>query len=379
MKYWPLIWAGLGRRKLRTIATFLSVVVAFVLFGILSGVSGGFDHILSTSRLDRLFADSKFGQPMPITYQTQIAAIPGVKVVAPRTGLGGYYKDPKERMGVIMTDARFFQVRPEILAKKSDIDAMVKDRQGAIVGSATAKKYGWKVGDKIPLISNLPTKDGSKVWTFNITAIVDDANAPDSNWFIGNYRYVDDRRASGNGKADRFLIIINDPAKSAKIAQTIDNLFLNSPFPTRSGSERANAEAGLRSLGDVNFFVHAVIGAVLFMLLFLTGNTMMQSVRERIPEFAVMKTLGFSDGAVLGLVLAESALLCLLAGITGLALVKAIMPVVAKHAQNIASILLMPWSSFAWGLAFALLMAAIAAFFPAQTVRRLPVVDALRR
>jgi putative ABC transport system permease protein len=379
MKYLPLVWAGLWRKKTRTILTFLSVVVAFILFGILAGVSGGFDHILATSRLDRLFADPRFGTPLPLTYQTQIQAVPGVKVVAPRMGMGGYYKDPKNRMGVIMTDARFFAVRPEIQAKQADIDAMVKDRQGAIVGTTLAKQYGWKVGDKIPLISNIATKDGSKAWTFDIIATVADANATDSEWFIGNYRYLDDRRATGNGKSDRFLIIINDPQKATQVAQAIDNLFANSPFPTRSGSERANAESGLRSLGDINFFTHAVVGAVLFMLLFLTGNTMMQSVRERIPEFAVMKTVGFSDGAVLGLVLAEAVLLCLLAGVTGLVLVKAILPIVAAHSQNIAAILVLPWSSFGWGLFFALAMAGIAAYFPAVKVRRLSVVDALRR
>jgi putative ABC transport system permease protein len=379
MKYLPLVWAGLWRKKTRTILTFLSVVVAFVLFGILSGVSGGFDHILATSRLDRLFADPKFGTPVPLAYQAQIQAVPGVKIVAPRMGMGGYYKDPKNRFGAIMTDARFFAVRPEIQARKSDIDAMVKDRQGAIVGTALARQYGWKVGDKIPIISNIPTKDGSTVWTFDIIATANDANQPTSNWFIANYRYLDDRRAKGNGKSDRFLIIIDDPRKSTQVAQAIDAKFANSPFPTRSGSERASAESNLRSLGDINFFTRAVIGAVLFMLLFLTGNTMMQSVRERIPEFAVMKTVGFSDGAVLGLVLAETVLLCVLAGVTGLVLVKLVLPMVAAHSQNIAAILLMPWSSFAWGLFFALMMAGAAAFFPALKVRRLNVVDALRR
>jgi putative ABC transport system permease protein len=379
MKYVPLIWAGLWRKKVRTILTFLSVVVAFILFGILAGVSGGFDHQLSISRLDRLFTDPKFGTPLPLAYQTQIEAVPGVKIVAPRMGLGGYYRERKNGMGVIMTDARFFGVRTEIQVKKADIDAMIQDRQGAIVGIDLAKQYGWKVGDKIPLISTIPTKDGSNVWTFDIIATVADSDRATSTWFVGNYRYLDDRRAKGGGKSDRFLIIVNDPKRGTQIAQAIDNLFVNSPYPTRSGTDRANAESGLRSLGDINFFTHAIIGAVLFMLLFLTGNTMMQSVRERVPEFAVMKTVGFSDGAVLGLVLAEAVMLCLLAGVTGLVLVKTILPMVAKGSQNIASILVLPWSSFGWGLFFALLMAGLAAYFPAMKVRRLSVVDALRR
>jgi putative ABC transport system permease protein len=379
MKYLPLIWAGLWRKKTRTILTFLSVVVAFVLFGLISGISGGFDHMLAISRLDRLFADPRFGTPVPLAYQTQIQAIPGVKIVAPRMGLALIYKDPKNRAYAIMTDARFLAVRPEIQATKSDIAAMVADRQGAIVGIDLARKYGWKVGDKVPFTSNIPTKDGSLVWTFDIVATVADADAATSEWFIGNYKYLDDRRAKDSGQSDRFLIIINDPHKGTEIAQAIDAQFANSPYPTRSGSERLNAEAGLRSLGDINFFTRAIIGAVLFMLLFLTGNTMMQSVRERVPEFAVMKTLGFSDRTILTLVLAEAVLLCVLAGVTGLVLVKTVLPIVAKGSQNAASILLMPWSAFGWGLFFALAMAAIATYFPAMTVRRVSVVTALRR
>ena len=380
MKYLPLVWAALWRRKVRTIFTFLSVVIAFILFGILSGVSGGFAHILDTARLDRLFTDPRFGTPLPLAYVDQIARIPGITVLAPRTGLVGYYKERKNGMGVVATDARFFAVRPEILASKKQIDAMTGLRTGAIIGSAVARKYGFKVGDKVPLISSLATKDGGTTWTFDIVAIVEDADNPnDSNWFIGNYKYVDDRRTANAGTTDRILSRIKDPGQATQVSRKIDALFANSPAPTRSGSEKSSAQSGLKSLGDIDFFTHAIIGAVLFMLLFLTGNSMMQSVRERIPEFAILKTIGFSDNGVLALVLAEALLLCLLAGLTGLVLVKAILPIVAAHSSNIGQILLMPWSAFVEGFAFALTTAFVSALFPALHVRRLSVVDALRR
>ena len=254
MKYLPLIWAGLWRKKTRTILTFLSVVVAFILFGILAGVTGALDQMLGTSRMDRMFADPKFGDPLPVTYLAQIAAVPGVKLVAPRMRMVGYYKDPKNSLGVITTDTRFFAVRPEIQIKQADIQAWEKDRQGAVVDANWARKYGWKVGDKIPLISPIPTKDGSNVWTFDIIAIVTDATTTDSAWFLANYRYLDDRRAAGNGKANRFLIFIDDPQKGAQIAQTIDKMFVNSPAPTRSGSERTDIEVGITLAGRHKLF-----------------------------------------------------------------------------------------------------------------------------
>ena len=188
MKYLPLVLAGLWRRPMRTVFTFLSIVVAFILFGILAGLDSGFDHILQTSRLDRLFVDPRFGGLTPLAYADQIARVPGVTVVAPRMGLLGYYQDPKNRMGIIMTDGRFFASRPELTATREQIAALDRDRTGAIVTVFLAKEYGWKVGDKIPFISNVATSDGSQTWTFDILAIVDDVDSPgEAGFFIGNY------------------------------------------------------------------------------------------------------------------------------------------------------------------------------------------------
>jgi putative ABC transport system permease protein len=380
LRYLPLVLAGLWRKPARTILTFLSIVVAFVLFGILSAIDAGFAHQLEAARLDRLFADPRFGGLMPIAYADKIAAVPGVTVVAPRMGLDGYYKDPRNGMGVIMTDARFFAARPELTATRQQIEQLQRTRNGALVGTYYVEKYGWKVGDTIPLLSSTVKRDGSRTWTFDILGIIEDTDNPGpSGYFVGNYKYLDEARVTDKGTTDRFLVRIRDPRQATQTGRAIDQLFDNSPAPTRTGSEKAQAQSGLQSLGDVNFLTHAVITAVIFMLLFLTGNTMMQSVRERRSEFAVLKTLGFPDMGVLALVFAEALLLCLLAGMTGLGLSEIAVPLIQKSLPEVADLLRMSWGALLPGFGFALLVAFLSALIPALRARRLNIVDALAR
>ena len=378
MKYLPLIFAGLWRKPARTIFTFLSIVVAFILFGILGGLDDGFAHVQAVSRLDRLFVDPRFGGRMPIAYQDQIAAVPGVSVVAPRMVLPGYYRDRKDSGAIIMTDSRFFSARPELTATRAQTQAFDRDPTSLIVTVFAANKYHWKVGDTVPWISNVATKDGSPLFNFHILAIVDDTDSPGTaNFFIGNYNYLDQRRMRDQGLVDRYLLIIRDPDQSVPIGRQIDKLFANSPQPTRTQSEKTQTEAGLRSLGDINFFTHMIVGCLLFMLLFLTGNTMMQSVRERTSEFGVLKTLGFSDEGVLALVVGEAVMLCLLAGVTGLGLVQLLGRFFYLAFPGAAALFLMTWSAFLTGMGFALLTAFLSGAIPAWRVKRLNVVDAL--
>jgi len=281
-------------------------------------------------------------------------------------------------MGVIMSDSRFFAARPELTATKDEMAALDKNRTGALVTIFLAKQYGWKVGDKVPFISNVATSDGGQTWTFDILGIIDDTDAPgEVGFFIGNYEYLNQRRAKDKDLSDRFLVRIKDPNQATQISRTIDRLFANSSQPTRTESEKTQAQSGLASLGSVSFLTHAVIGAVLFMLLFLTGNTMMQSVRERTSEFGVLKTLGFSDGGVLALVISEAVILCGLAGLTGLMLVHTAGAYYASLVPDIAGVLLMTWASFFEGLGLALLTALAASAIPALRASRLNLVDAL--
>jgi putative ABC transport system permease protein len=377
MKYLPLVWAGLWRKPARTMFTILSVMVAFILFGILAGIDAGFDNLLARSRMDRLFTDPRFGAPMPISYAEQIAKIPGVTVVAPRWALGGYYQEPTNNIAVLGTDERFFAARTEITVTKEEMETLRRTRTGAIVGVATARKYGWKVGDKIPMQSSMPKQDGSRVWTFDVIAIMESADAPGLEpRIVVNYDYLDEERVALKGVADRFILRIDDPNRATQISRAIDNLFANSSAPTRTISERSSRESGVNWIGDISFFTDAVLGAVAFMLLFLTGNTMMQSVRERTPEFAVLKTLGFSDSRVLTLVFAESVALCAVAALAGLAIAKLAIPLVRDVIPG-AGIVQMPWIAIVTGLALALAVAFVSGLLPAMRAKRLSIIDAL--
>jgi putative ABC transport system permease protein len=382
MKYLPLVLAGLWRKPARTIFTFLSVVVAFILFGIMASIESGFAKQVAVARLDRLYVDTRFGGNMPIAYQNKIAAIPGVTIVEPVVSLNGYWKDPKNPAGVTMADEHYVEARPEYHLTHEQMRSLDRSRTGVIVSKTFAKRYNWKIGERFALTSPTPQTDGSKAWTFEVAAITDNYDFPDAALFmLGSYKYFDEARVTEKGMVQRFLVRIANPDRSAEIGRTIDNLFANSPQPTRTLSEKANAQAATASIGDITFFTRSIIGAVLFMLLFLTGNTLMQSVRERTPEFAVLKTIGFSDRGVLGLVLAESVILCILAGLAGLCFDKFVVPVLIgllpSNSGNAGALLMMPWSAAATGMAFALLMAGIAGFFPALRVKRLNVVDAL--
>lgn len=378
MKYLPLVWNGLWRKRARTIFTLLSIAVAYILFGILSGIDAGFGHSLEVSRLDRLFTDSRFGATMPLSYGEQIANVPGVIVVAPRSGMFGFFQDPQNSVFILCADRRFFALRPEIAISTQQLDILLKTRTGAAVSVEMAQKYGWKIGDKIPIETNTTRADGNRVWTFDIVAIVDDLNYPgEGGWFIANYPYLDQGRVADKGTATRFLIRVKDPARSAQIGRQIDKLFANSATATRTNSERSQMQSGLQFIGDVNFLTDSVLGAVFFMLLFLSGNTMLQSVRERIPEFGVLKAIGFSDIAVFSLVIAESVLLCLLAAAAGLLVSKLVIPIVRGPLSNFVLLLQIPWPAMLRGLGLALMVALLSSLLPAWRVKQLKVVEAL--
>jgi putative ABC transport system permease protein len=375
MKYLPLIWAGLWRKRARTALTLCSIAIAFVLIGLLAGVDAAFAHQLAVSRLDRLLVTSQTN--MPISYADQIARVQGVALVAPVNGVYGYYQNAKQRVGVNASDERLFAFLPEITITRDQLRTLRQLRTGAVVSGFLADKYGWKVGDKIPIYANNTSHtDGSHIWTFEIVAMVSDTALPDRQWFIGNYEYVDEGRAADRGTADVFLVRINDPTRSSEISFQIDHLFENSAVPTLTSSDRSRTESQLQTFGDAKFLTRAVVVAVLFMLLFITGSTITQSIRERIPEFAMLKTVGFSDGSVVAFVIAETALLCAFAAVIGLLLSKLLISLV--HEPPYTFLLFQTsWASMASAFALSLAIALASALLPARRVQRLSIVDAL--
>ena len=379
LKYFPLVLAGLWRRPVRTVLTFLSIMVAFILFGIMASIESGFAKQVAAARLDRLYVDSRYPGQMPMAYKSQIESLPGVRAVIPTSGIGGYWKDQRNGVGVNATTEDYVVARPEYTIDRALLRKMDQSRTGIIVSKAIARRFNWKVGDRVPVTTQTAQQNGSKVWTFDILAIADNRDMPDTaNFVLGSYKYIDEARTTDRGTVNRFLVRITDESRSVEIGRAIDKLFENSPKPTRTMSEKLGAQASTSNLGSISFFTRSLIGAVLFMLLFLTGNTMMQSMRERTSEFAVLKTIGFSDKGVLALVFAEAVVLCTLAAVIGLGFVKLVVPLISGGLPgNTADLLLMPWSAAATGFAFALLTALVSGFFPALRVQRMNVVDAL--
>jgi putative ABC transport system permease protein len=381
VKYLPLIWAGLWRKRLRTIFTLLSIVVAFLLFGILQGVDASMSHLLEEMRLDRLYTMGRFTNVLPIADLDQIERVPGVRLVAPQAYLGGYYQDPKVPLaigGIAMIDERIFDAFPEFeFITKQQRAELFRTRTGLIISKKLAERFGWHAGDKVPLHLQYATSSTVvpyTVWTFDVVAVTDDVDFHPNGFAIGNYAYLDEARpAADKGAVGMLVVRIDDPDHAGKVARTIDNLFANSASATRTISERTSAQSDLSSSFNVTFFTKTVVGAAFFTLLFLTGNTMMQSVRERNSEFAVLKTLGFSDSGVLAIVFAESLALCAVGAALGLTLAGLLMPL-ARKTIGIATL---PPAVLVEGALAALLVALLSGLLPGLRARRLSIVDAL--
>jgi putative ABC transport system permease protein len=381
MKYFVLIWAGLWRKKARTILTMLSIVVAFLLFGLLQGINQSIKGGVGNQGNARLWTISRTGavSPMPIGLMEQIKTVKGVRAIAHISFFGGYFRDAKNPIPAFATNVESLAaVYPELNITQSMVDSMRAMRAGAVIGRPLAQRYGWKVGDKVPLGTTIWTnKDGSNSWIFDIVGIFEPtpqfARSPPGSGFWINYEYFDQARRFGDHRVHQFVIQIDDPTQSTAIASGIDRLFENSADETRTETENAALQAQLKQLVDINFIANAVVGAVLFALLFLTANTMMQSVRERMPEFAVLRTIGFSGGKVTALILVESLIPCLVAAVVGLLLSVVAMKVVGSVLGSGA----LPAVVVVGGLAIAVVLAIFSGLPPAIRAHRLNIVDAL--
>lgn len=379
MKYFPLLWAALWRKKVRTIFTLLSIVVAFLLFGMLQGVNSAFNEAVEKANVNRLITTSSIAltENLPYADLAQIEALPGVARVAHASWFGPYYQDPKNFIFTFPVEPeRYFAVYPELVLPKDQLAAFQQTRTGAVIGADLARKYGWKVGDRVPLHSTIWTKpDGTSDWNFDVVGIYENpSNRSQENAFFFNYKYFDEGRSFGKGSVGWYIIQVKDPSQSAQVAAAVDKLFANSTDETKTETEKEFQQAFLKQIGDINMIVTYILFAVFFALLFATGSTMMQSVRERVPELAVLKTLGFSDGAMLTLVLCESTLLCVLAAVLGLLIAWALFP----GLKDVIGVVSLPLPVIIEGFVVALLLAFITGIVPAWRAKRLDIVEALR-
>jgi putative ABC transport system permease protein len=378
MRFLPLIWSGLWRKPGRTILIFLQVAVAFALFGVLQGLKTGVEELIASARADLLIVHSRassIAEGLPLGLIDQIRSVPGVKVVIPVELTGAIYQKPTQRLGVVAVrpdenwqDAFTFQLSPE-----ADT-AFRKSRTAALMMDPLAKKYGWKVGDRIPLKSNTLQRTGSGDWTFDIVGTFTDSDiGGGGEKILINYSYFDEARATGRGTVNHFNVAVTDPYRVVAVSEGIDKRFANSAHETRTESLRELAQQQMQSIGDLNFLIRAVVGAVLVALLFATATMMMQSIRERTPELAVLKTVGFSNPTMFLLVLVEALIVCVAGALFGLALANLVFPFASRFVPGLS----MPWVVVVIGLGAAILVALISATLPAARAARLQVVAAL--
>jgi putative ABC transport system permease protein len=385
MSFLSLIWAGLFRRKTRTVLTLFSIIVAFLLFGLLRSIADAFTVGVDVAGVDRLIVQPKYSiiDPLPISHASQIGNVPGVAMVTHADWFGGFYQERKNFFPKYPVKPReWFAAYPEFRIDAAQLDAFERTRTGAVVPAELAVKYGWHVGDKIPIEADIyPKKDNTRLWEFELVGTYDlpaGGSSQGDGVFLFNYDYFDEARQFGQGQVGWFVVRVADQSKAAEIARSIDKQFENSPNETRTATEAEFARQFANQIGNIGLMMGGILGAVFFTIILLTGNTMAQTFRERVPELAVLKTLGFSDVLVSLLVLGEAVLLCAVGGAIGLGIAALLAPGVAHGIKDILPGFEIVWQTIAGGLAIAVLLGLVVGAVPALTARRLRIVDALR-
>ena len=377
MKYARIILANLGRKKVRTILTVGSFFVAFFLFGVLATLNFTFGMGTEVASAERLAVINKVSliQPLPEAYKDQIAALPGVTLVTHANWFGGVYQDPKNFIAQFAVEPESWHAMyKEFKVPPEQWKAFLEDRQGAVVGAATAKRFGWKLGDRVPITGTIfPGR-----WEFNIRAIYTGTRPSDDEtqfWF--QYKGLDERRQYGKGTIGWYVVRVSDPDKAVDVVKAIDDRFANSSYETRTFTESAFAANFAKQMGNIKFLL-ILIGSVVFAtLLLVTGSTMAIAVRERTAELGILKAIGYSDRSVLALVVAESLIYAVVGG--GLGLLAAKIITLGGDPTGFLGIVYFPKESMAWGIVLLLTVGVVAAAVPAWGAMRLRVVDALRR
>ena len=382
MKYLPLVWAALMRSKTRTLLTLLSVLAAFLLFGLLDSVRVAFNAGGSVAGANRMITMSRLSitQMLPYRLDAQLRTVPGVKKAAYAAWFGGIYRDPKNFFPNFSVSPEYLDLYPEYKLPKAQKEAWLADQRGAIVGEALAKQFGWKVGDTIPLQATIFPTRGSNDWQFTLRGIyrVDDPKqkAQERVLFF-HWKYFDEANDYVKGRVGWWVVEPTGAGAAARVAKAIDALSANSDHETKTQSEAAFNQSFAKQFADIGLIVSAIMGAVFFTLLLLTGNTMAQAVRERIPELAVLKTIGFSNRSVLWLVLAESVLLVVLGGVLGMLLAAAIVPMVSAASGGMVQLPGLLAQTWASGIALMVAIGLVVGLLPALRGMRLNIVDAL--
>ncbi len=368
------------RKPVRTALILLQVAVAFALFGVLQGMKTGVDQVVANLPADLLYVVPSLdsASPLPVAYAERLRSIPGVKAVTFVNALNGIYQRPSQQVLVIglekntMWQTLFFPDFVTILPK--DFQTLQHTRTGALITPYAAKKYGWRVGDRVPITSTALQNGGSAAWVLDIVGIARPRVKISTNIFA-NYDYLDAVRPVNKGTVVQFFVVVADPRQATAVSARIDRTFANSPSATRTQPISVLVEQAVRQIGNLNFVIRSVVSAVLVALMFSIATLMMQTVRERTPELAVLKTLGFSDFAVFQLVVVEALIVCLAGALIGLGLATGVFPIAARLLPGLS----MPGVVLVFGLIGAVLISLISVSLPASRAARLQVVVALAR
>jgi len=378
MKFFRLVLAQLLRKKVRTTLTIGSFTVALFLYGLLVTIRGAFSGGADVAGVDRLTVINKTSliMPLPFSYRDRILRVLGVSGVTYATWFGGVYQDEKNFFPQFGVDKdTWFDVYAEYVLPKDQREAFLRDRQACLVGKSLAKRFGFKVGDRLPLRGTI----WPGAWEFNVAGIYE-GNRPevDTTGLLFRFDYLEERRQFGKGTVGWYVVRLANPDDAVKVTRTIDEGFANSPFETLTQTEKAFATAFAKQMGNIEFLVMTIGSVVFFTLLLVTGNTMAIAVRERTGELAVLKTVGFSGPGVLALILAEAVLIAGQGGLIGLGLAK-LFTLGGDPTRGLLGTFYLSWGSLGLGFMLALGVGAVAGILPAVAAMRLRVADALRR
>lgn len=382
MKYFSLVWAQLFRSRTRTLLTLLSVVAAFLLFGMLDSVRVAFTSGGSVEGANRLIVASRLSitQSLPIRLDAQIRQVAGVRDVTSGMWFGGIYRDPKDFFPNFSVAPNYFDVYRELEVPPEQLKRWQDTRTGAIVGEQLAKDFGWKIGDTIPLQATIFPRGGSNDWPLELVGIFRSKDrtiaSNEERQLMMNWQYFDESNDYIKNQVSWYTVTLDNPDHASRVAQAIDAISANSDHETKSQTESAFQQAFVKQFADIGMIVTSIMGAVFFTLLLLTGNTMAQAVRERIPELATLKTLGFQDRTVLTLVMVESVLLVGLGGAIGMGLAAILLPVLAPQTRGLLPPHV-PGATWLVGIGLIVLIGIVVGLLPALRAKRLKIVDAL--
>jgi putative ABC transport system permease protein len=385
MKYLHIVWRNLMRRKVRTIFTLLSIFVAFVLFGYLMAIRTAFGMGIDLAGADRLMVLNKISiiMPLPGSYDDKVRALEGVKEVTHANWFGAYYQETKNQFpNMAVEPESWLRMYPEFVVPEEQKKAWLADRQGAVVGADLARRFGWKVGDRVPLQATFMRRPDGSAWEFNISGIYDSPiKGTDKTQLFFHYAYLNEAmRNTGYGDQIGWLVIkVHDPEQSPAVAKQVDAMFANSSTETKTDSEKAFVAGWAKQIGNISLITQLIATAAIFMILLVTANTMAQSIRERTSELAVLKTLGFGDRRVLGMVLIESCFLALIAGLSGLAVSWGLVYYFGDPTGSFLPAFYFPTRDLIMGIILVMALGLAAGAVPAWQAGRLRIVDALRR